>query len=119
MKRLALIFAFITLCAGLGYSQDLTWSELKAVQKEARQEVFAKQKEELQSLSDIQKLQLDTLLQTTPSQDRVTELAKAQASERAELNTKHIEERKRLIQEQSVERKEFAARRNAGSAKTP
>ncbi|HEU0046075.1 MAG TPA: hypothetical protein VFQ43_00555 [Nitrososphaera sp.] len=105
--KLLFLSLFAVLCFGissLGQSnQNLTWPELKIVQKEERMALDAAQKDEQAKLYEIQKAQLDALLKTA-SQTGILDFAAQLREERMEMSRLHSEERKKLAETQSLER---------------
>ena len=104
---LSLFTLFLFTFSANAQNTDLTWSELKQVQKEIRTDLNEKQKDELQKLNDIQKAQLAASLETASGKDRMYELAKGLAGERSELSKLHADERSKLAVLQTEERKAF------------
>lgn len=105
---------FISLLIGAAFSFSataqppvLTWPELKAIHEQDRDNLKTRQESELRFFAELQKKQMETFMQTAPSQDRTYELARGLSGERVDIARIHSDERKALAASQKTERESF------------
>jgi hypothetical protein len=111
MKTIFLLAVFVLTFFQLqSFAQQKTydnWEELKRVQAEERLQMQNSQKEELSKINELQKVQIDAILKTTPPSDHVINLSKEQMKERTDVIRIHTEERAKLTAIHEQERTAF------------
>jgi hypothetical protein len=105
----AVFFVFGSISARA--QSDLTWNELKAQQNVERTSMENMQKETLQNVVELQKLQFEKLRsETSANANDLLMLADKLKAERVELNKQFADERTKLVQIHADERKAFLAK---------
>lgn len=109
LVRICFICAIFFICGGAVYSQtsNLTWNELKIIQKEERISLGNVQRSELNLLLQMHKLEIENIkLTDSNNYDILTTFGK-QREERKDLQKSHSDERTKLAQIQAEERQNF------------
>jgi hypothetical protein len=111
MKKYFLIAFFLGLfltISAKAQNSDLTWQELKKQQSEERVSLENMQKETLNKMIEIQKIQLETLKsESSSTSNDLLILIDKQTQERKDIAKFHSEERTKLAQTHAEERKEY------------
>lgn len=106
LVTLALALVLGTAAFGQSVKDDLTWTELKLLQKEEAATLHSRQESEFKLLLDIQKTQLHDGPGTGANMNDLTKLL---TDEREKALAKYADERKTLSQRQGEERSTFLA----------
>ncbi|HEX8399188.1 MAG TPA: hypothetical protein VF644_17250 [Pyrinomonadaceae bacterium] len=105
---LSIILGLLFSISVLAQNSDLTWQELKKQQTEERVSLENMQKETLNKMVEVQKLQLDTMkAESSANANDILLLVEKQTLERKEIAKVYSEERIKLLQTHAEERKLF------------
>lgn len=105
---LSIILGLLFSIPSLAQNSDLTWQDVKKQQTEERISLENMQKETLNKMVEVQKLQLEIMKgESTANANDILMLVEKQTLERKEIAKVHSEERTKLLQIHAEERKLF------------